>query len=392
MPRLFVLGLFAAFAACTSTPPKEDPADLPDWQAGFENDATGTTTGVPPTTTIPPQPLDTEFNVTVPVFVTSPHMFRQWDPVSGDVFAEDACGIDLENVIPGQPVTQHCILEVNEGDLFLQPGVNLKVHVPVDTCDYMFADLYRYQAYEVAYGPTTASYTIDQFGTVSDRVNVDVFGVPQCQYDLTPFGPNCCIGTFTLSITEFETGLVTDHDLTWGGEDMLGHCYDGAAYLYDAVSYKDNCLPDLPYWYTDRTAYDVTLAFTNMNLKEDCNSDSYRETVGLANYVDPADHVDGLPLSLQPDLYDVVNPYYTFVCTDHALERIGVIKVTVREWNTEEEFNIEMATPGTGNHDARESERELVEPGAEGEIWQYYDDLLDWRNFTDLPGLIGNAD
>jgi hypothetical protein len=374
---------FVMLAACES-PPGQNPDKLPGWTEGFENTVDGGTTTAGTTgggtTTGQPLPSDTEFNITVPPNVSWPWRLRRWTPGTDEVFPNDSCGLDLSTVVAGIDVaTKHCIVEQNEGDIHLEPGLELFIHVPPDTCDYVFTRLYTYQAFEVGYGTNSLSYDVDDDGNISNE-NGTFQGNPQCQYDYVA-GPNCCLGSYTLTVTNIDSDEVIVTDGAWGGEDQIGKCYDGGRYLYDGAVLAPNDIPYNPYWYLDGLPLDQLITFKDINLDEDPNDDGYGSNVGLANYYNPADHVaeGGMPQSLEPDILELVEPYYTFLCTDHALEKVGILYITMRDWNTEAEFAID------GDHNAQEDEFEEQDP------FKPFNDVWDWRDFRDW-GLIGFAD
>jgi len=368
--------------ACTELP-ERDPNALPNWDDYQENVPTGETgldTGagnVPP-----PEPPDTQFNLNSPDDVSWPVMLRRWDPLTGTVFPDEPCAIDLTNVPAGEAVTEDCILEMNEANLFFQ-GARINTHVPEDYCDYLFAIQYRYQAFPVGDGPTEVRYDFDpvlgtfvDYDTDGDGVPESEDGVPVCQYNLLGVGgPNCCTGYYTLSARDLSTGEVEETLGFWGGEATIGYCFDGAGYLLDGASFAENHLPRDPFFYLDRAALDHAFTYRGPAEAADQLQDGYATNIALANYVNVADHNGQLPVSLQDvDGTGLVRTTTDFICTNDALEKYGVIRLTIREWNEESQFGAD------GNPDSREGEFENIPP------FQPYDDVLDWRALDLLSG------
>ena len=391
--HLLLLAIATTLTACADPLPQADSDKLPDWNEGMQNVVTepDTDTDTDEDTDVPdnPEPLDSEFNLSVPKSITWGNMLRRWDPVTGETFPTEACDIDLTGVVPGDPKVENCILEFNEGDLNWQ-GFSLDTHVPAGFCDYLFTQPYVYQTYRIGPGPEFASYTQQADGTTTDEVNTQD-GFANCAYDYPNVRPDfsCCYGEYTLTITDAESGEITTEIGIWGGQSQLGSCFDGAAYLDAKAGRTVDGFPMSPTYFVDRYALDIQSVFNPMLTAADALGDPYSTSVGLASYVALADHDGVLPTSLSaielrppeaeedafPDPDPIaaafVNPTYNFVCTDNAYDILGVIYLTVREWNTESEFFID------GNWDARELESEVVPLDPFGQ----FDDLDDWRNF-----------
>jgi hypothetical protein len=357
----------------------QEAEELPDWSAGIENGTSVATTNNP--TEPQPEPEDYEFNIHLADEVLWPARMRAWDPNTGEIFPDKACGLDLEFAVAGSAAqSKHCIIEQNEGDVHLHPGVQIAAHVPPDTCDYLLTRFYMYQAWEVGYGNNQISYDISG-SDILNPVGVDSSGSPICDFNYEPVGPNCCVGAYALTVTDLATGEAEVTQGLWGGNGSIGKCYDGAGYVYDEVEKSSNLLPLDPYFYLDGSALDVTFRFSELYEKKDSNDFYYTTNIALSNYIDLADHGGELPIGLNPDADTLgfVNPYYEFICADHALEKFAVIYLTVREWNTEAEFALDI----DGNPNAGEDELENLES------WQDYNDHMDWRDFGQTPGFIG---
>lgn len=380
--RIPVLAALAAplVVGCEELPDR-NPDDLPDWSDGMANVATGGDTDTDTTVTpggTQPDPPDTEFNLQIAPSTTWPFMMRRWDPVTGQTFPDEACGVDLTDAVAGDAKEVDCIAEFNEGDLDWH-GFSALTHIPAGICDYLFTDSYRYQTFNIGYGKSDIHYTVDASGSITDEEGT-FQGVPVCEYDYSVdgFGPNCCFGSYTLTVHDQATNTDLVSQGIWGGTLGLGRCYDGAAYLDTSAGRTPDGFPLPISYFIDKEAADITTTYNEMLTTSDDLLDGYQTNIGLANYVDVADHGGVLPKSLDPEgdlpFSAFIKPTYDFVCTDDAYEKLGIIHLTVREWNSEDEFAID------GNSNAHEGEQEPQDP------FQEWDDLWDWRNYG-LEGL-----
>jgi hypothetical protein len=376
MRTLPALSLLLA-AGCVSESP-HDTADLPPWSDHFPNAVTTDTTGTT-------KPDETELNLSVPDDVTWPWKMRRWDSVTGTVYSEP-CDIDLKGVQAASPVIEDCLLDQNEGDLFYS-GMNIFLHVPPNYCDYLFVGLYSYQAYAVGTGPAAVEFTvhadgsIDDFDTDGDGIADSSGGVPTCAYN---YGyPNCCIGNYTQTIHDEVSGKDLVSSETWGGFDDLGDCFDGGAYLYKGAQFATNGLPYAPYFYLDQNGLDEEFQFYAPAGTEHPLGDLYSTNVPLSNFHMLSDSNGVLPASLdgsnlpggvlnQSETDSYVQPTYDFICADNAKEYLGIIHLSVREWNLESEF--EKKQPD-GDPDAGTGEFSPDPP------FEPLDDKIDWKEW-----------
>lgn len=370
---LFAGALSTTTSACDEVP-EPDESKLPAWDDGFDTQDTDVETPTGETDEpVPTEPPDTEFNLEIPESITWSANLRRWDPSTGEVFAEP-CAIDLENVTPGAAVEEDCILDFNEGDLYWQ-GFSIKNHIPAGFCDYLFTQPYMYQAFEIGFGPTQISYTLTADGMIIDEVGT-LNGEPQCEFDYSKggIGPNCCVGQYELTVTDEISGEEEVTPGIWGGTTTFGNCYDGGAYLDVNASRTLEGLPMSPTYYIDREQADIVSTFGSMRTATDANLDDYDTSIALASYIDLADHGGSLPRGLDPlrsnePFGAFIQPTYDFVCTDNAYEKLGILHLTVREWNTEADFNAD------GDPNGQEGVNEPQDP------FIGFDDLFDWRNF-----------
>jgi len=270
----------------------------------------------------------------------------------------EPCEIDIDGTIAGYQGID-CQLEVNELDLYGN-GLDFGIVIPFGACDYLVYHHYQYEAFEVGAGPTTAEYQVDSTGNIIDVENT-VNGRPFCEYDYSfanDIAPNCCTGSYTLSIENVELGQTnTIGPIEWGGNPA--DCYDGAAYWDPEALFSDEGWPLGKIVFLDQDRYEKRFHWDMLAI-------NYFSNVPLANYYVPADHGGTMPAGLAGDY---AHPYYTFQCYDHAEELLGQIRLTVREWNEQAEF-----------YALGDPETEGTEPVSLTPI----DDRMDWATAT--PG------
>lgn len=331
-------------AACSKNATREP---LPDWTsppAGGTADGGGGAEGggVPNGT----------FGITVPATVAYPTRLR----VLGTT--DQPCAIPLSGAMQGGPANiAECVLDMDELDLFVQ-GLAFDIHTPQGGCDYVLYEPYLYASWPSGTGPTAVAYTQQPDGTFSDEVNSQN-GEPTCAFDFRRTvvgGPNCCAGTYTLTITSAQTGKSTTKVANWGG--VSPDCYDGAAFLLDGVKLNPGGYPQDPIYFVHGAAQRLPIRHTGL-------SDKYPPiTVPLANHVDDAPTDAPLPIALTTG---VARSKYTISCLDNADEVLGTIRLDVREWNEKPE----LARDGNPNTTG-------IEPTFNGPV----NDLLDWADLV----------
>jgi hypothetical protein len=235
-----------------------------------------------------------------------------------------------------------CTVDVNELDLFTQ-GINWSVYLTPDACIHVKYWHYMYKAWPLGLGPDNVSYTVTD-GVVSNEVN-SVGGMPYCEYNhgLTlPGAPNCCLGTFTLTITDGETGEITSGVLGWGG--VASECYGGAAFNDPEAAFGDDGFPQPHYDYPNASSYTKEMQFDGL-------SDKFSSTVPLANFYASADHNDDRPAGLKENGFELLGlpdpePDYVFQCLDRDEEVLAQIKLRIREYNEQSQM-IDDGNPDT---------------------------------------------
>ncbi len=241
---------------------------------------------------------------------------------TGDCVAENHSGT------PAGLRAVECTADIQELDLH-GPGLSFVLHTPPGLCAYLIYWWYQYEVWEVGEGPEIVSYTVDNQGGFTDEVN-SRGGVPYCRYDYRDLGaraPNCCLGSYVLSVTYAQTGKVAVYPpRSWGGEPAK--CYGGAAFLWPEAKFDADGWPLTYYQLTNYT--ETTTRFDWPDVAA-----LYRTNVPLASYYQAADHGGGKPAGLAGQWAE---EHYNLVCADHAYEWLAHIKLDVREWNEEAEF------------------------------------------------------
>lgn len=337
------VSLFACFAGCSN---KVTRNPLPDWTSSDETDGGGVD-GAPPV--IAPG----MFGITVPASVGYPSRTR----VLGT--SNQPCAIPLGEARTAGPANAiECVIDMDELDLFAQ-GLAFDIATPPGGCDYVLYEPYLYASWPQGTGPLTVSYTVQPDGTFSDEVNSQN-GVPTCKLDhskTTVGGPNCCEGSYTLTITSAMTGKSTTKVANWGG--ISPDCYDGAAFLVADAKLDSAGFPVDTIYTVNREMQQIPIRHTRL-------SDKYpRITVPLANFVDDGRDGGAAPIALT---LGRSRPRYTISCRDHADEVLGQITLNVREWNEK----AELAKDGNPNTTG-------VEPLSGSPI----DDYSDWADLAD---------
>lgn len=326
-------------SACTASTERQAP---PDWSAGYASNYTSPvdTGDTIDTDTGDTLPVVAGFGLTVPTDLG--YTVRAADLATGG-----DCVLDVAADTSGyQDLT--CTLDLPELNLY-GSGLDFDFGVPEGACDYWVYDFYMYEAWEVGTGPTEASYTVDVDGLITDRVNVDGDGVPVCEYDYSYSDaqhPNCCLGTYTLTVTvlrqDAETKKVITEERVYPNRSWDAYvpdCYGGAAFTDPDATFNVEGWP---------TAKIVHLAReeSQRRFSWDPPAEDFGTNVSLANHYDAADHGGLSPAGLRGYR---ARPHYTFQCYDNAEELLAEVRLVVREWNEEAEFLTEGDPDTTGS-------------------------------------------
>lgn len=317
---------------------------LPDWSGGYDTGGTSDGGGVPEHT----------FGIAVPASVEYPTRLR----VLGTKDTPCALPVAPYSGQGGLANDIHCVLDMDELDVFVE-GVTFDIVVPQGGCDYVLYSPYLYESWQTGTGPTTVSYTVQPDGTFSDEVNSQN-GVPACAFDYSHTnvgGPNCCGGTYTLTVTSAQTGKKTTSVADWGG--ISAKCFDGAAFLRDGVVVDPSGYPEDPIYAVKRAAQTIPIHHKGL-------SDTYPPiNVPLANYWNEGASSGSTPPAALTGPGARQN--YQLLCLDNADEILGRITFDVREWN--EKAQLEQ----DGDPDTSGTEPYYAAP---------INDFLDWADLA----------
>lgn len=252
-----------------------------------------------------------------------------------------------------------CMVEAEELDLYFH-GVNMHYNVPSTMCAYVRHYMPFYYNVPAGVGAVTAVDNLN--GTVVHGGVAAGSTDESCNYDYTESkGPNCCTGKYTL--TTWSTSDSGDTSVTavkdWGG-DPTSCLYGPATKIMPKVSGVPVPVID----YVESQGVSATLKIeAPINLELSTN-------IFASNYFVAADHVatSNKPLAYNAlAAYPAINPYpyYLFECLDRSKELTARIRVSIREWNLESEFQI----GATGDPDSSGTESGFDNPN----VNDYYD-------------------
>jgi hypothetical protein len=369
----FLAGLCTVFV-CACKPANKSP-ELPNWRSGYEEDASAGDDGGAVDESdggnVAPRDFpEDSFGIAIPNNVTYPirlYLLNTEDTPCA-VKQGDSINADIQ-----------CMMDMDEDDLFFS-GLTYDIVAPKGMCDFVSYSSYMFQNFPTVVGPAEVSWTVEENGTYTDEVNASN-GKPRCDYDFSlrypesARAPNCCEGSYTQTITDAKSGKTSVSTGDWNGK--LSECYHGAAYLDKEARFSDDGWPADTIFYTDRKAFLHTVGYKGLSDKYGgdilhCDEEERGLNILLANYYDPADHNMSKPAAFNTDSVlqrSVLQPYYEFLCLDDATEIIARVRLVVREWNEEAQFDIR------GNPDT-----EGCEP-----VWNApINDEFDWKDQT--PG------
>ena len=322
-----------------------------------------------------------------------------------------------------------CIIEAPEGDLFFH-GVSMQFNVPTDMCTYFAHKPFYYYGYRPGVGASNLTAYIGlggviggldtnsdgDFGDGGELTEPQVDGAddstisytnftgttPVCAYNYTASdGPNCCEGLFTYTLYSFseDTGsgapgylapAITVGD--WGGSRQ--ECFRGPANQTQEKDTAGNILHDLFFvegsGLNDKYDVESPLSFaffgSNLHASNYIEAADYTNNGSGGNVVGAADI--GVPLAFHPqedpkttaDFAGGTQATYQYECLDEGFEVLGSINLTVREWNTIDNYDI--LTTGS-NPDLAGAETNYA-----SDETSYFDnnDLRDWKDFDGFPG------
>ncbi|MBA2321905.1 MAG: hypothetical protein H0V89_12215, partial [Deltaproteobacteria bacterium] len=295
---LSALAVVAGGCAAFEEPERADLDEALNWDDGFETVVTtnGDTDDAPETTE---EVSDAMFHIDAPQTDYAIRL-QTWDPDTRTVNEGEPCQINLDNLQAGDHVVQYCMMDVNELDLYVL-GYPLDVNVPGGTCDFFQLDWYQYEDWYADVGPTEIAITYTPDGTIIDDTYT-FLGEAFCPFDYRPFGPNCCLGDYEITVTDQLTDTVSIIPGSWGG--FPGDCYDGTSYVMAPAVSEQTHLPLSEIVFIDKEAYEASYAVTQ-------SATQYGTNVALSNYYDPADHDGDRPAGLTKPY---AREYNSFLC------------------------------------------------------------------------------
>ena len=319
----------------------------------------------------------------------------------------DPTDVSLDCTVPKEGATETdiiCYVEAPELEL-LNEGIAFHYNVPAGMCEYHQLKPFYYFSAQPVLGPTEV--TIDRDG-VSCTLNGPTqlgLGVRPCDTDLaTALGNsdvafqltiddpvlcagdytrngvevrggigNCCIGRYQQTVIDGGETTVTWED--WGGS--YGNCADGPATATDGQDAFDE-LPINIYEY----AWDNGLNRL-YDLRRTTINDALVPVSYYANYYgDPTSTALSGISSIDLDWVGderYGQPSYEFLCLDQAEDVKARIRVYVRAWSKNSEFQTYLTT-GSGDHLASGSETDFPNPSP---LPPYdYDDSNHWEEIS----------
>jgi hypothetical protein len=339
-----------ALTACSTD---DDREELPDWHDGYENIPDGgIPTGDPDGGDVPSKGFpENSFGIAITSSITYPIRLHILDTKKTPcAVAQGASKPDIS-----------CILEMDELDLFYL-GLRFNIVAPEGMCDFVRYDSFMFENFKIGQGPKEVSWTVQESGNITDSIN-SAGGKPRCDFDYSwqyaesEKAPNCCYGSYIKRVTDAKTGKVEVSDEVWNGK--LADCYHGGAYLDKSAVFTPEGWPMSRFLYPDGESLDHTVQYRGL-------SDKYPKTTALlANYHFPADRDQE---SSSRVIKGAVNSHYEVFCLDDAKEVIARVRLAVREWNEEAQFDME------GDPDT-----EGLEPGWSWE--EPINDMVDWGDY-----------
>lgn len=256
-----------------------------------------------------------------------------------------------------------CIIEARELDLF-QFGAAVRVNVPQNLCEYVSVSRPYYYNFPPGNGPLividnrlgSTDQTISGITAAAGTIKVgnDTKTSIYCDYDYgaegnlnyVQGGPNCCVGNYEVYTTSDQNIVSTPVKSSWGGK--VSNCLKGPAMQRDS-------------FYTGLTSSGHPRSVIFPVLSSGMN-EAYRilspeslrlgSNVYTSNYFVSADHPNGggRPVcTMSVNGFQATNLYHQFTCYDRASEVKARIRVMIREWNTDTEYNLGAAgDPDTG--------------------------------------------
>ena len=248
-----------------------------------------------------------------------------------------------------------CVIEAKELDLFFF-GAKITMNVPKDMCDYVTVTRPYYYNFIPGAGPTVVidnrlSSTDVTIGAITAtagtlKVGNDTKTSVACDYNYSlTGGPNCCTGKYDQFTTDAAGVISTTLENAWGG--LYSNCLSGPAMQSDAFGRFAASGYPLPILANVSTTGINTSYTVSSPLSLGLASNIY-----AANYFNPAEHgnTGGVPACMaSPNGAPATNQYHEFRCFDRAAGVLGRIRVMIRDWDLDSEYELGVAgDPDTG--------------------------------------------
>jgi hypothetical protein len=260
-----------------------------------------------------------------------------------------------------------CILEIEEADLY-DLGITFSYNVPSTSCSFLEFYPYYYYQFQAGQAPTAVNETTAS-GTVTGIANVggdaggvcggsqsclNSAGTLTCAWDYSgfiPAGPNCCEGVYTLSVHDTVAATTTVTQNSWPGK--IANCLAGPATKSqpkDGVTSFPIPLLTFTDGQTLNSTYTVGAPIAQTYRSSNVYAANYWAgpyTVTEANPIPPS-----IPLPLWPNNPNWVGggntthasaaqPWYQWSCLDDAGDYVNRLRVLVRSWSTQSQFNLQ---------------------------------------------------
>lgn len=244
-----------------------------------------------------------------------------------------------------------CIAEIEELDAFFSE-LTIQYHVPPSMCSYAKFTPYYFYAYEPGEGESNLTLTLAQDGSVVSALPANAFdgSNPSCDYDYSGSdGPNCCLGSYTLTTTQQNAAppdTVTVTDGEWGGS--LRECLSGPGTSESHASYiSANGIPMTKVVYVQNAGLNETFKVL-APINSTFNDLYLTSNLWTANFYSVSDHSAQSPAVLPADrplalrypaglvsTTHLPSDTYKFECHNRAEEIQYRIRLMIREWNTD---------------------------------------------------------
>jgi hypothetical protein len=270
---------------------------------------------------------------------------------------------------------------MDELDVYFTPYL-LSLNSPAGMCDFTGFMPYWYYSqlpgvandtFKTTTNPSGTTLNFDKdttSGNPSTLVQVNTSGQPQCAYDYSPNGPNCCMGNYTWTKVNIDsTGNTTTNVINdkWPGK--WGNCGAGAGYNVSPSGFSSALATPAEIIDNSTGGKLITYNFkSGIQIKAASN-------VHMANYIKPTTIKPG-GLVGPGGVIKAPSQYYFIKCYDHAMEENAWIRLQIQEWNV----GGEILKKALGNPDI--SGADPIPPVYPADNPPTYNDFADWDDYV----------